>query len=321
MTTFILKMESNIEIKEEDIQNEDNIIVGHDELKEVMDSGLEKCICKIYIEIKEENKLKTGTGFFCDIPSKKMKVLFTNNHVLDEEFIKTQSTLIYYNYKNEKKVINLGLQRFKYTNKELDCTIIEIISEDKISNYLEIDDYANYNEYKNKTIFSYQYPNNSEKLQYSHGIHLGNNGKYFLYTIGTQTGSSGSPILLLANRKLIGLHKGCLKNKENNNKEKINLGIPICLILEKINYIICTYNITQSDVGKDVQILNNGHNEFGSFIVCNKEIKEKIKLVVDGKYITNCLKYKFDKEGIYNVYCIIDDKLTNMSCLFATAFA
>ena len=117
-------MESNIEIKEEDIQNEDNIIVGHDELKEVMDSGLEKCICKIYIEIKEENKLKTGTGFFCDIPSKKMKVLFTNNHVLDEEFIKTQSTLIYYNYKNEKKVINLGLQRFKYTNKELDCTII-----------------------------------------------------------------------------------------------------------------------------------------------------------------------------------------------------
>ena len=115
------------------------------------------------------------------------------------------------------------------------------------------------------------------------------------------------------------MHKGCLKNKENNNKEKINIGIPICLILEKINYIICTYNITQSDVGKDVQILNNG--SFGSFIVCNKEIKEKIKLVVNRKYITNCLKYKFDKEGIYNVYCIIDDKLTNMSCLFATAFA
>ena len=103
----------------------DKEIVNLDELKKNINSGLEKCICKIYIEIKEENKLKTGTGFFCDIPSKKMKVLFTNNHVLDEEFIKTQSTLIYYNYKNEKKVlINLGLQRFKYTNKELDCTII-----------------------------------------------------------------------------------------------------------------------------------------------------------------------------------------------------
>ena len=37
-------MESNIEIKKEDIQNEDNIIVGYDELKEAMNSGLEKCI-------------------------------------------------------------------------------------------------------------------------------------------------------------------------------------------------------------------------------------------------------------------------------------
>ena len=38
-------MESNIEIKEEDIQNEDNIIADCDELKEIKTSGLEKCIC------------------------------------------------------------------------------------------------------------------------------------------------------------------------------------------------------------------------------------------------------------------------------------
>ena len=35
-------MESNIKIKEEDIQNEENIIVGYDELKEIKTSGLEK---------------------------------------------------------------------------------------------------------------------------------------------------------------------------------------------------------------------------------------------------------------------------------------
>ena len=89
------------------------------------------------------------------------------------------------------------------------------------------------------------------KLQYSHGIQLGNNVRCFLCTIGTQKGSSGSRILSLNNRKLIGLHKGWYKNNTNNDKEKINIGIPIYLILEKINYIICTYNITQSDVGKN----------------------------------------------------------------------
>ena len=78
-----------------------------------------------------------------------------------KNLLKKLSTLIYYNHKNEKNVSNLNQQRYKYTNKELDFTIIEIIDEEKISNYLEIDDYVNYNEYKNKTIFTYQYPNNS----------------------------------------------------------------------------------------------------------------------------------------------------------------
>ena len=319
-------MENNIIINEEDIQNEENIIVDYDELKEIMNSGLENCICKINIEIKEENKLRTGTGFFCNIPTKKMKVLFTNNHILDEEYIKKQNKIIYYNYKNEKKVINLDLQRFKYTNEELDFTIIEIINKDKILDFLEIDDEANYNEYKNKKIFCYQYPKN-EKLKYSHGIHLGNNDKFFLYTIGSYIGSSGSPILLLNNRKLIGLHKGSYKI--NNNKEKINIGIPIHLILDKINYIICTYNITQYDIGKDIQIINNGYHKLSyyesrsrfiyqsSFYKINKEIKKKMKFIINGQYITNCLKYKFDKEGIYNVYCIIDDTLKDISCLFA----
>ena len=66
-----------------------------------------------------------------------MKVLLTNNHFLDEEFIETQIQIILYNYKNKKKVINLDLQRFKFANEELDFTIIEIINEDKISDYLK----------------------------------------------------------------------------------------------------------------------------------------------------------------------------------------
>ena len=32
------------------------------------------------------------------------------------------------------------------------------------------------------------------------------------------------------------------------------------------------------------------------------------------------MEYKFDRERIYNVYCIIDDKLTNKSCLLAYCY-
>ena len=59
-----------------------------------------------------------------------------------KNLLKKLSTLIYYNHKNEKNVSNLNQQRYKYTNKKLDFTIIEIIDEEKISNYLEIDDYV-----------------------------------------------------------------------------------------------------------------------------------------------------------------------------------
>ena len=47
---------------------------------------MEKYVCKIILEEKIRGKLKyvTGTGFFCDISSKKLKVFIINNHVLDQ---------------------------------------------------------------------------------------------------------------------------------------------------------------------------------------------------------------------------------------------
>ena len=61
--------------------NEDNAIVSAYKIKGIMFSDIEKCICKII------RKTKTGTGFFCDVPTKNIKLLITNNHLIDEIYL------------------------------------------------------------------------------------------------------------------------------------------------------------------------------------------------------------------------------------------
>lgn len=77
------------EIKKEDIKNEAGIIVSFKKLKKIVNSGIEKCICKIKqeIEIEGKKKLKSGTGFFFKIPGKDFKMFITNNHVINKEIL------------------------------------------------------------------------------------------------------------------------------------------------------------------------------------------------------------------------------------------
>ena len=62
-----------------------------------MNSGVDKCICKIYIQYLEENQLKykAGTGFFYNIKSKNIKVFITNNHVLNQNYLDSGKYLKY----------------------------------------------------------------------------------------------------------------------------------------------------------------------------------------------------------------------------------
>ena len=183
--------------------------------------------------MNDELKFTSGTGFFCEIPILQIKVLFTNNHVLDQDFLDNEKKLIYIidiENKEVEKEMNLELKRIKYTNIELDFTIIEILEEDKIENYLEIDKYINSKNYKDEHVLSLQFPG-GKKLKISPGKILAKKKNKFLYTLGTDKGSSGSPIILVDNSKVIGLHKaGYGKNKKN----KINVGIPMNLIINTI---------------------------------------------------------------------------------------
>jgi hypothetical protein len=71
-------------------------------------------ICKILKGNKE------GSGFFCkiNIKGKEMKVLFTNNHVLNEKNIK-QNSIIEIQQNNNIYQIKITEDRFTSTNEEL----------------------------------------------------------------------------------------------------------------------------------------------------------------------------------------------------------
>ena len=125
------------------------------EKNNIIISQLIKCVCKIY-----QTKENTGTGFMCKIPyqNQLLPVLITNNHVLNEEMIKKDKTIkIAFNNKKEKKDIKIVDSRIKYTNPYKDITIIEIKKEDKIYNFLDIDDTRTENEYQNEAVYTLQY--------------------------------------------------------------------------------------------------------------------------------------------------------------------
>ena len=93
------------------------------QLKDKIEKG-ENAMVKIILK---------GSGFFFkqNIPSIKYNnkyFLMTNNHILNKDFL-NNNTQLEIEYKNNKKIIPLN-NRIKYTNEELDFTIIEILPTD-----------------------------------------------------------------------------------------------------------------------------------------------------------------------------------------------
>ena len=205
-------------------------IIRYDSIRNIVQQ-MERGICKIKIGIEQ------GTGFFCKIPfpnkENMLPVFITNNHIINKELFNEKIQIKIKEEKN-KKYINLNKNRKKYTNEKYDITIIEIIEEDNINNYLELDDKIlndivnNENENENEeyideTIYIIQYPEG--ELSVSFGI-LNGIAKDKCYTLlhksYTNEGSSGSPILNLQN-KIIGIHK------EGDKKNLILVNMKFCL--------------------------------------------------------------------------------------------
>ena len=124
---------------------------------EIILDQMKNCVCKIH-----KGKVN-GTGFFVQVSydNQILNLLITNNHVLNEQDIAAGKSInISLNNEQIFKEIKIDSKRKKYTNKDLDVTIIEINNEDNIKNYLSLDDNIlnnninNYNNiYENESLY------------------------------------------------------------------------------------------------------------------------------------------------------------------------
>ena len=132
---------------------------------------MQNCICII------NNKKGKGTGFFCHIPYKNVKipVFITNNHIIDEEILRENKNIRVTINDDEKNIdIKIDNNRILYTNKGYDITIIVINEVEEIKVFLEIDEkiFDDNTNIFNENIYILQYPKslNNQKAYVSYGI-------------------------------------------------------------------------------------------------------------------------------------------------------
>ena len=186
-------------------------------------------ICKIYGKNNE-----FGTGFFCRIPyqRKLLPVLITNNHALKQEDIEINKIVkITIDDDKIKKDLKMDESRIRFTNEEMDFTLIEIKPTDGIKYFFDVVEDLNENHYQNKLIYILQYPKGEES---SHSIGAISDifGYQIVHFCATDFGSSGSPILSYSNSKVIGIHrrKGVL-----DENIIFNEGVFIKYVIEEFN--------------------------------------------------------------------------------------
>ena len=222
--------------------NENNykkeVDTGH--AAQISESASEKLYNSIVrIEIED----KKGTGFFmkAKIKGKECNFLLTNFHVITQNDVdlKKQFNYFYGKKDNEtKKSIQLDKnKRFIkcFPEDKEDVTVIEIIKNDKIpeNKYLFPDlNYKNgFNNYLNENFYLAGYPKVDKFIGERHissGKIIKVKDFQFYHNLDTRAGSSGSPICLLYNQNIIGIHRGGIESK------KTNIGTFIGSILDEL---------------------------------------------------------------------------------------
>ena len=258
--------------EEKDLENHSKSM-SLDAMK-IIEKQMENCVCKI-----ESNKGGCGSGFFCNIPYDDwnlLRVLVTNNHVLDEDDIKTGNKISFsINNSKIRKEILIDESRIKFTSKDYDVTFIEIKEEDgiKIDSFLDIDaeiDEVNPDEtYRQKPVYLLHYPNGIE-VQKSEGLIknitiINNNYIDIQHFCDSTKGSSGGPIINCKTNKVIGIHKGGEGKKKN-----WNLGTFIRGPLENLK--------------KEIKLLKLNNPKFKKNI---KEMKDNINMMNNSTYTMN----------------------------------
>ena len=307
------------------------------ECTKIILNQLTNYICKI------ENRKGSGTGFFCSI-NDELKVLITNNHIINEEIIKRNEEIrVTLNDDKDFKIINLKKKKY-YTNEIYDITIIEINpKKDNVTNFLELDDeVVEISKDNPKSVYILQYPNINlyqQKAAVSYGIIKDIEKEYnIIHYCCTEHGSSGSPILNLLNNKIIGIHKESVKTKNYNRgtllkypiKEYLEQNFPNSLIRSinsnsyERNEINLALKIEKKDINKTIYFLNNENDIFNkeeeyndSIEYYNKLLNESIiEIYINDKKYINRKYLKVEREGLYEIKLKFAINITNTSYMF-----
>ena len=339
-------MESTIKEKDIKTSPEPVSFKGTETILEQMNNS----ICRIYTDNGK------GTGFFTKIPYKLklLPVLITNNHVINkDDILNNKKFSIYLNNDKKIKRIELDNNRLKYTNEKLDITIIEIKDNDKLNNkYLELDDeimnYIKLNKkedinylsdiYSNNSIYLINYPED-KNVVVSYGQSPTFNESEIFHKCTTKEGSSGSPILLINNQKLIGIHYGSSKQYDFNKGRLLiysiiefeNIKNNLLLINKegkrlnynnKNNYIIAEFEIKNDN--ENIRIINSYEQYNRGWKNINykkeyeneKEIKDNCEIYINDKLIPFSYFHKFNKKGKYKIKYNFKDSIKNISYMF-----
>jgi len=283
---------------------------------EIILEQMKYSICKI------ENKNGNGTGFFCKISNKKL--LISNNHIINEEIIKNNK-IIKVTLNDDKIKKDIKIKDY-YTSIKYDTTIIEI--EDENINYLEIDNDIfdeNINIY-NKSIYIIQYPKYGyeQKGSVSYGILNEIQHEYnIIHYCSTDHGSSGSPIIKLSNKKIIGIHKEGVSKYEFNRGTLLKY--PIKEYLNKINNknnnkinneIKLKIKIDKEDINKDIYFLDNPNSMKLKYNNLEELNELNTEIFINNKKYKYKKSFKPEKEGLYEIKIKFNIKIKDCGYMF-----
>ena len=304
-------------------------IIEEGEIKGAIDSAskqqtetilkqMENSVCRIMSD-------KFGTGFFCKIElnGKKIPVLITNYHIINDVFFAKEKIIKIY-FRKDCIPIKLNKDRKVYSsNKDIyDIMIMKIDEEkDKIKNinYLEFDDcLLNLNSelaYEDTSIYILHYPSGNEiKVSYGYGIKNKDKNNIIHYC-KTTNGSSGSPILNLLTNKVIGIHKSFSKLvKENNQEEFYNRGTLLKYPYKdmRVNMLnIAKLDINDSDSSKKVK---DSLKDALTCFICTAKVLDPMMCPQCKKLVcAKCIKKWFlDQQHQKCPYCQVPSSLNQM---------
>lgn len=327
-------------------ENEKQIKYSHkpltgNELKKIMDQ-MNKYICKI------KTNSEIGTGFFCHIPlaDKIIPVLITSNHLINQNYLEKEKTIniILKDEKGSKFIkITIDNKRKRFSNPNYDITILEILEEDNIKFFLDLDEdlFSDNSEisYESESIYIIQYPR-GEDASVSFSILKSIENYDIIHLCSTEAGSSGSPILKLSTKKVIGIHKECNKRFEFNRgtflkeplidfidkyENKLNNSIYSKLIdnSDYKNKIKIHLRIEYEDINKKVYFIGNDKSRVFEYSTImekdNLDILQELNesntiLSINGKLYEYKPYFIPSKEGNYNI--ILKTKIDPIDCSY-----